>query len=354
LGNESNQGMCLNNIGSCYFFKGDYENALTYFQQALELRERSKVAEDIVLTVHNLAETSAKMGQYDKALSYYARALDLYRGTGDKRGAAMETYSMGTLFGYQGRYGAAIKAKDEALNAFRNLKDRSFWMTEILSGYGMALADAGRLEEAQKSLDEALSSARELKNDGSITQALNYQGECFFYRGDFKSARNLYEQALQFASRSKEPEKVLLSKFHVAKVTLKQGRAPEAASALRKLAGEADSLGMKYLSLESSVYLGEALIETKDYEHAREELERVAAKAEKLELRAVLAQDQYLLGTALRLSGRGGEAGNHYREALRYLDEIKKDTGSDAVLKRSDLGLIYSQSAQYSKGTGPG
>ena len=351
LGNESNQGMCLNNIGSCYFFKGDYENALTYFQQALELREKSKVPEDIVLTVHNLAETTAKSGQYDKALSYYARALDLYRGSGDKRGAAMETYSMGTLFGYQGRYGAAIKAKEEALNAFRNLKDRSFWMTEILSGYGMALADAGRLEEAQKSLDEALASARELKNDGSIAQALDFQGACFFYQGDFKSARSLFEQALQFASRSKEPDKVLLSKFHVAQVTLKQGRAPEAASALRKLAGEADSLGLKYLSLSSSVYLGEALIETKDYDHARQELEQAAAKAEKLELRAVLAQDQYLLATALRLSGHGPEATSHYREALRYLDEIKKDAESDAVLKRSDLNTIYTESTRWSRGT---
>ena len=214
----------------------------------------------------------------------------------------------------------------------------------------MALADAGQLDEAQKPLDEALALARELKIDGSIAQALDYQAECFFYRGDFKSARNLYEQALQFAMRSKEPDKVMLSKFHVAKAMLKQGNAPEAAVALRKLAGEADSLGMMYLSLESSVYLGQALVESKDYDHARQELERTAVKAEKLELRAVLAQGQFLLGTALRLGGHATEAGNHYRDALQYLDEIKKDTGSDAVLKRSDLNTIYTESNRWSQG----
>src|ERR1700676_3860346 len=218
LGNESNQGMCLNNIGSCYFFKGDYENAFTYFQQALELREKSKVPEDIVLTIHNLAETTAKSGQYDKSLNFYVRALNLYRSTGDKRGAALETYSMGTLFGYQGRFGSAINAKQEALKTFEDLKDHTYWMTEILSGYGMALADAGRVDEAQKSLDSALILARELKNDGSIAQVLNYQGECFFYRSDFKSARRLYQQALQFASRSKEQDKVLLPSFNLTRV----------------------------------------------------------------------------------------------------------------------------------------
>src|SRR6202158_4681004 len=174
LGNESDQGMCLNNIGSCYFFKGDYENALTSFQQALQLREKSKVPADLVLTVHNLAETNAKAGQFDKAMSFYARALDLYRSTGNQRGAAMETYGMGTLFGYQGRFGSAIAAKQEALKTFQDLKDNTYWMAEILSGYGMALADAGRIDEAQKILDRSLTLARELKNDGSIAQALNY------------------------------------------------------------------------------------------------------------------------------------------------------------------------------------
>ena len=150
LGSENNQGLCLSNIGSTYFFKGEYEDALTYFQQALQLREKSQVPEDIVLTVHNLAETTAKMGQYDQALRYYVRALDLYRSAGDQRGAAIESYSMGTLFGYQGRYGAALNAKQEALGAFQRLKDRSFWMAEISSGHALALAEVGRIDEADK------------------------------------------------------------------------------------------------------------------------------------------------------------------------------------------------------------
>lgn len=350
LGNESNQGLCLNNIGTCYLSKGDYEEALTYFQRALELREKSKIPADIALTVHNLAVASEGLGQYDKALAGYERALDLYRNAGDKRGAATESYSMGMVFGYQGRFGAAINAKQEALKSFTELKDRTYWMTEVLSGYGMALADAGRIDEAQKPIDEALALSRELKIDGSIAQALDYQGECAFYRGDFKSARSLYEQGLQYASRSKEQEKVLLSKFHLAKVTLRQGKTAEAATVFRKLTADSDSLGLKYLSIESSVYWGEALVQSKNYEQAHQELERAVVKAEKLELRSVLAQAHYWLATAMRLSGRGTEATSHYREALRYLDDIRKDTGSDAVLQRSDLNPIYTESSRWAQG----
>ena len=349
LGDEGTQGLCLNNIGGIYLSKSDYENAVTYFEQALELRERSHVPEDIAATLQNLALCAANMGQYDRSLKYYERALDLFRSVGDKQGAAMQSYSMGLLFGYQGRYGAALNARGEALKSFRELQDRTSWMAEVLSGYGLALADAGQMDAGQKTLDEALALSRELKIDGSIAEALDYQGECFFYRGDFKSARTLYEQALPFAVRSKEQDKIWLTRFSLAKVTLREGHAQEAAATFRRLAAEADSLGLKYPALQSSVYLGEALVQKKEYEHARQELERAAPKAEKLELRAVLAQDHYLLGTALRLSGHAAEATSHYREALRYLDEIRKDTGNDGILQRSDLNIIYRESNHWLK-----
>ncbi len=48
VGDESMQAICLNNIGAVYFEKAQYEDARTYYQQALQLREKSKVPGDIV------------------------------------------------------------------------------------------------------------------------------------------------------------------------------------------------------------------------------------------------------------------------------------------------------------------
>src|ERR671930_314992 len=182
IGDESMQAICLNNIGNARFAKGEYEDALTYFQQALQLREKAKVPDDIVESVHNIAETSAKMGQYDQAVAQYMRALDLRRSIGDARGAAIESYSLGTLFQQQGRLGAALKSKEEALKSFIDLKDRTFWMAEILGGYGDVLIDAGRGDEAAKYLDDALNLARELKNEGLVAQTLGFMGDAAFYR----------------------------------------------------------------------------------------------------------------------------------------------------------------------------
>jgi serine/threonine protein kinase/tetratricopeptide (TPR) repeat protein len=349
LGDERNQALCLSNIGSSYSFKGQYEDAATYFQQALQLREKLKAPNETAETLHNLAETFANMGQYDLALRHYERALELYRGVGDKRGAAVESASMGTLFAYQGRYGAAVSAKQEALQAFRELGDRSFWMVEILSGYGDALAQAGRGEESQKSLDEAMSLARELKNDASVAQILNYRGDSFFYRGDFKAAQSSYEQAMKVASHTTDRGKVLISRFNLAKAGIKEGRGQAAISSLKGLAQEADTLGLAYLSAECSIYLAEALVNARDYSRARQELERAVAKTEKLGLRTLSAQGHYLLATILRLTGNGGDAAGHYRETLRLLEDIRKEAGASNVLQRSDLNSIYSDSTRWSQ-----
>jgi tetratricopeptide (TPR) repeat protein/predicted Ser/Thr protein kinase len=348
-GDETYQAMCLDRIGSIHVSKGEYEDALTYFQQALQLREKLKVPGEIVETVYNLADTDAKLGQYDQALSQYLRALDLYRSAGDKRGAAIDSYSMGSLFGYQGRYGAALNSKEEALKTLRELQDRSSWMAEILSGYGGALAEAGRWDEAQKALDEALSLARELKSQPLVAETLNFQGDAAYYRGDFKSAQTLYGQALEAASRTKDRDKVLISKVSLAKVAIQEGRSAAAISSLKSLAQEADGLGLKYLSVECSVDLAEALVNAKDYSSALQELEPVLGKVEKLGLRTLLARGHYLLATALRLTGNSAEATGHYREALRWLEEIRKEAGSNNVMQRADLNSMYTESARWSQ-----
>lgn len=340
LGNESLQAICLNNIGSSYSNKGQYEDALTYFQQALQLREKSKVPQDIVEAVHNLGVTSADMGQYDQAIAYYLRALDLRRGMNDPRGAAIESYSLGKMFDYQGRFGAAINSKQEALNTFRDIKDRTPWMAEVLGGYAEALILAGRGDEAKSSLDEALSLSRELKNDEMTAETLGFQGDGFFYRGDFKSASALYAQALQAATRSKEPGAILIAKVNVAKVQVQEKHAQEAIASLRQLIQQADDLGLKYTSVECSILMAQGLMLNHNSTDARQELGRASLLSNKLGMQPLSAQAHFLLATIARDSGNASDAQDHYREALRLLDAMKKDPGAEKALQRADFKSI--------------
>jgi eukaryotic-like serine/threonine-protein kinase len=351
LGNESLQAICLNNIGSAYADKGQYEDALTYFQQALQLREKSKVPQDIVEAVHNLGYTTADMGQYDRAITYYLRALDLRRGMDDRRGAAIESYGLGTLFDDQGRLGAAINSKQEALKTFSDIKDATSWMAKMQGSFAEALVLAGRGDEAKSYLDQALSLSRELKSDDVLAETLGFQGDMFFYAGDFKSAQSSYAQALEAATRSKEPAIVLVAKASLAKILIPEKRSREAISGLRPLIQQADELGLKYASVECSLYMAEAMAQNHDLPQARQELERDLLLSDRLGMQPLSARAHYLLGTIARDSGNQSDAQDHYREALRLLDAMKKDPGAEKLLQRVDFKIIYDDSTRGTQAT---
>ena len=345
VGDRQNEANCLNNIGWIYLDKADYENAMTYFQQALDIRQKIGSPAFIADSFYNIGDTYTRMGQYNQATDDFLKALDLWRGAGDHRGVAFASYGLGKIFQYQGRYGAALNSQQDALKSWHEVNESGFWLPQIEASYGNTLSLVGQGAEAQKNLDEALRGAREIKNDPLAAQVLNFEGDRLFYSGDPGAARLLYEQALKVVSHTTDREQTLITKFNLAKVAVMEGRSRQELSALQALAEESDRSGFKYLSVECSVYLGQALIAAKEYPRAQESLQRTLTIAEKLGLQISLAKAHYLLAEALRLSGAPSEAPHHYGEVRRILDDVGKEAHSDTLLKRSDLAKMYQESA---------
>ncbi|MGI8962480.1 MAG: tetratricopeptide repeat protein [Bryobacteraceae bacterium] len=348
IGDHAIEALCLNNIGANYADKGQYDDALTFLNQALGLRERLKDPTAIADSNYVMADVLTKLGQYDEAVTHYLKCLELWRGVNDKRHAAFASYGLGNVFEQQGRLGAALNAKEEALKTVRESQDK-IGTADILTSYASSLVLLGRGAEARESLKESLALARDLKNQSLIGQNFNVQGDISFYEGDFKAARASYEQALRAASATSDRRLILISKINLAKTAVKAGQSRDVVSNLHTLSLEADALGLKYLSIACSVYLNEAVVNAKNYSLARRELERALSRSEKLGLKGLQAESQYLLATALRLAGSGEEASRHYADAHRIVDEMCKEARSDTLLKRADLSTLYAESAKWSK-----
>lgn len=346
-GDETYQGLCLNNIANAYSLKGENEDALTYLQQSLQIREKLNVPGDIAATLQNLGSVYAALGQYDQAMTSYMRGLDLYRKSGDNRGAASMSHSMGLIFEYQGRVGPAIGALQDAVKTFRDLGDRSSTMADSLDDLADALAKAGRGSEGTKLVAEAEELGRGLKNDLLLASALNSQGDLSFYQGDLKSAKSSYEQALRLSSHTKDKEIGLTSRINLARVAVADGNSRTGAGELRSLSQQADSQGLKYLAVDSSLLLAEAMIKNKEYAPAQQELQRDLGRSEKLGLRLEDARAHFLLATDLRLSGNNSEAVAQYREAQSLLDEIRKEAGAEHLGERYDLKAVYAEIKQF-------
>ena len=347
-GNRPGEALVLNNIGNVYLAKGDLPDAQTNFERALEIREKANVPGDLADTLHNLGETLAKMGRYDQALPRYHRALELRRGAGDKRGVAIESYGIGTIFDAQGRYGAAAKSKDEALQAYRDVKQRDVWLAELLSGAGYSLSLAGRLNDASQRLDEALALARELQNANLIAQTLTFQAERLYFAGDVKGAAALADQAALASAKAPDRSLALLAQTSVARAALAVQPTKALAARLATLAQDADKAGLRSLAVECSILRAETLIKLGDRPAASQEVDRALAKADTLGFRLSQAKGHYLRGELLR-AAQDAEARREYAQALRIMNEIRGEEGSQGVLKRSDLAAVYAECERFAK-----
>lgn len=340
------QALCLSNIGDVYFAKYDTDNALIYYQQSLQLRQKLNEPVYLAETLAALGDVYTAMGDYDQALSNMMQALDVARKANDAKDAATISGSIGKILMYQGRLGAAVSAMQDSVNGFRSTNNKSFELADALNNLAETLALVGRGNESGKLLDEATSLADQLKNESVKSELLNTRGDAAYYRGDFKAARSAYEQAAVGAAKTKDRENSLIAKMNLARVSIAEGHSQAAIGELRGVIQQADTLHLKYYWLRSRVDLAQAMINTKDYAHARQELEDTLSTSEKLVLRLETARIHYLLGDVLRLSGSPSEAGQQYQLAHNSFEELAKDPGAEHVLDRFDLRAMYAVTAR--------
>jgi eukaryotic-like serine/threonine-protein kinase len=274
-------------------------------------------------------------------------ALDISHKANNQHGAADESHQVGTLLLLQGRLAAAVSAMQDAVKGYQAVGNRSREMIDSLTDLADTLALAGRGDESSKLLDQAQDLARELKNPSVDSSIANAQGDVQFYRGDSKAAKPAYEQALRSATQANDADKILVAKLNLARVAIAEGRAQSAIPDLRSIIQRADTMNLKYLSLTASVTLAQAMVDTKDYSHARQELERGLSRSEKLGLRLETPRIHFLLGDVLRLSGDSSGAVAQYQQTLRLFDDMKKEAGAEHLLDRADLHTMYADANRW-------
>ena len=66
-----------NNIGKVYYAKGDYDAALQFYQQSLELREELADRQGLAVTYQNIGEAYLKKSEFQEALVFFEKSLAL-------------------------------------------------------------------------------------------------------------------------------------------------------------------------------------------------------------------------------------------------------------------------------------
>jgi len=106
----------LTNMGVCYKAMGQRDTAMTFFGNALEIRNKIGPKSSIAGLYDNIGSIKKSQGNYAEALNYYQRALEIRKGIKRPRWLASSYGSIGLLYAEQGKSKLAIGYLKKAID----------------------------------------------------------------------------------------------------------------------------------------------------------------------------------------------------------------------------------------------
>jgi len=296
-----NNYLAHNNLGDALERKGQTDEAIRQYQEAIHLRPTYADAH------YNLGNVLYKKGQTDEAIRQFQDYLRLKPDNIDAH------YNLGAAFYQKGRM-------DEAVNQFQEVIRLKANYAEAHYCLGMALGARGQMDEATRQFQEVI----RLKPD--YADAYNKLAIALDRAGQTDNAIVQYQEYLRFRPDDGD------ARYNLAKALARRGRITDAVSQFREV------IRLEPGNPDAHDDLGDALIASGRLDEAIENYRRA------LQTDPNRPQTLYRLGLALGQLGRTEEAIDAYRAALKLNPSLAP------VLNNLAWALATSSNAQLRNG----
>lgn len=148
------QAASLNELGAVYFQQGDFNTALQYFEQMLQLCKKNPGALQGVF-LSNVGHVYEVWGQYRKALEYFEECLAVAKKKGESRDQGIALRSIAQVYREWGQYERAEQSLKTALDSFKKAQ-HPIGEISTLRELGFLCQGQGKFEKAIGYFQDAL------------------------------------------------------------------------------------------------------------------------------------------------------------------------------------------------------
>jgi CHAT domain-containing protein len=200
LGDLYRQSALLNNLGTILARLGRYDEAIPYFQRALDVTKRAEAYKYEGNILGNLGVCHYRLGDFDRALRYTLEAVDQQRKANARSGLQANLGKLGNIYYLKGDIQAAIRHFREALGIAREMSLTEYacsWAGNLASAY----AEARQWDEAEKSNHEL----RDLLTPSTLrrreAQLRMNEGDIAAGRGQLEAAAGIYRELIRSTNK---------------------------------------------------------------------------------------------------------------------------------------------------------
>lgn len=188
--------MTFNNLGRAYDVLGAQQEAINYYNQALQLARSASArrTETQILNFIGLSHWAA--GDYARALESFDQALPLSRDVKDPSLEAAIRNNLGLVYSATREWRKAIDALNQALPLFRKIGNRQ-GEAYALNNLGFAYEALGDLDKAKENHEQSLKLTRDVNDRLREAKARYGIARVESRRNRLKQARNQVEQTIK-------------------------------------------------------------------------------------------------------------------------------------------------------------
>ena len=297
----------LHNLGYLLQSRGDYDQALEYYERSLKIKEDLGNRLGVANYLHQIGRIQQERGQFEQAREYYQRSLKIREELGDRSGIAFSLHQIGTIQHVRGEYEQALGHYERSLKILEDLGDRES-VAGSLHQIGRIQQDRGDYEHALEHYQRSLKIREELGHRAGVALSLHQIGIIQLLRHDYEQALEYYQRSLKINEELGNRAGVAISLHQIGIIQQERGESEQALDYYQRSLRIKEELGDR-LGVASSLHqIGTIQQQRAGYEQALNHYQRSLKIFEELGNRAGVAKALGQIGILLTETRHFAEA----------------------------------------------
>jgi tetratricopeptide (TPR) repeat protein len=211
----------LNNKGVIYWYMGELDQALEYFESSLTISEELGDKAGMGKAFNNIGLIYESKGNLDPAIKYYTESLLIHEKTGDKRQISAVLNNLGNLYHKKGEHDQALEYQQRSLSMKEEIGDYNAIALSLIN-IGVNYELKGELSLALDYYQRGKKICVDLDYKNGIALALNNLGGVYEMKGELSLALDYLQQSLSLYEELGTKNQIALSLLNISSIYSKQ------------------------------------------------------------------------------------------------------------------------------------
>jgi len=266
----------LNDIGLIQYQKANYNQAISYYNNAKKLAIKVGDLELENSIIHNFGLVYTMLEQDNKALSYFNKALKIFDNIGNLYKKALTLKNIGNVYYYNNKNNEALDYYLQSKNLFDKIGNNTR-ITEVINNIGFVYLDKGNYDKALDYFNRSLKIYMKLGSTIDIGMIYYTIGNAYDYKIDFEASLDYYSRAFEIYEKLGDKRGMGQSLMGIGNVYANTGDYDKALDYYVRLLKIAEELGDKYGVGNSLNNIGTVYFSKSDYEKSLDYLDKSLA-----------------------------------------------------------------------------